>query len=134
MSLIPVTQFTQFTSSETIFLAALADHSYSDGQLIIGNGLTHGISFATLTAGSGISITNGHGTITITSTAGAGVLIPTGTVNGSNTTFVFTTAPNIIVLDNGNMMNKVSSDGTVNWTGTTTVVLTQAPNFNIYGF
>lgn len=62
------------------------------------------------------------------------VLVPTGTVNGVNQTFVFSSAPNVIVLDNGNTMNKVSSDGTVNWTGTTTVVLNQAPNFNIFGF
>lgn len=56
----------------------------------------------------------------------------TGAVNGTNRTFVWVAAPNVIVLDNGNAMNKVSSDGTVNWTGTTTTVLSQAPNFNIY--
>lgn len=62
------------------------------------------------------------------------IQIPTGVVNGVNNTFVFVTAPSVIVLDNGNFMNKVSSDGTVNWTGTTTVVLNQVPLFNIYGF
>lgn len=62
------------------------------------------------------------------------IQVPTGTVNGVNKTFVFTTAPSVIVLDNGNFMNKVSSDGTVNWTGTTTVVLNQSPLFNVYGF
>lgn len=65
--------------------------------------------------------------------ASVSVLVPTGTVNGTNTSFTFTSAPTIIVLDNGNIMNKVSSDGTVNWTGTTAVVLNQAPNFNIFG-
>lgn len=68
------------------------------------------------------------------SAPGVVVLIPTGIVNGINTSFVFSSAPSVIVLDNGNTMNKVSSDGTVNWTGTTTVVLNQAPSFNIYGF
>lgn len=68
-------------------------------------------------------------------TAGFTVLIPTaGLVNGTNQTFMFSSAPSVIVLDNGNAMNKVSSDGTVNWTGTTTVVLNQAPNFNIFGY
>lgn len=62
------------------------------------------------------------------------VMMPTGTVNGFNTSFTFTTAPSVIVLDNGNAMNKISADGTVNWTGTTSVVLSQAPNFNIYGY
>lgn len=66
--------------------------------------------------------------------SGLALLTPTsGLVNGSNTTFVWTIAPSIIVNDNGNMMNQTSSDGTVNWTGTTTTVLNQAPNFNIYG-
>lgn len=58
---------------------------------------------------------------------------PTGIVNGTNKVFVFTTAPNIIAVDNGRVMQKVSSDGTVNWTGTTTVTLTIAPTFDIFG-
>lgn len=63
------------------------------------------------------------------------VQVPTGTVNGVNNTFVFKTAPSVIVLDNGNFMNRVSSDGTVNWTiSGTTVTLNQVPLFNIYGF
>lgn len=44
--------------------------SYTDGQLLIGNTATGGLSKATLTAGSNISITNGNGSITIASTAG----------------------------------------------------------------
>lgn len=62
------------------------------------------------------------------------VQVPIGIVNGVNRTFVFATAPSVIVLDNGNFMNRVSVDGTVNWTGTTTVILSQSPLFNIYGF
>lgn len=73
MALVPVTAFgNQFTNSEVIFLAALADHTYTDGQLIIGNSATGGISFNTLTQGSGITITNGNGTITIASVSGGG--------------------------------------------------------------
>lgn len=63
------------------------------------------------------------------------VLTPTaGVVDGFNKVFTFATAPNVIVLDNGNAMNQVSSDGTVNWTGTTTVTLNQTPNFNIFAY
>lgn len=63
----------------------------------------------------------------------SGYQAPTaGAVNGTNNVFTWATAPNVIVLDNGNAMNKVSSDGTVNWTGTMTTTLNQAPNFNIY--
>lgn len=73
----------------------------------------------------------GAGTTVITGSSG--YQVPTaGVVNGINRTFTWATAPNVIVLDNGNAMNKVSSDGTVNWTGTTTTVMTQAANFNIY--
>lgn len=43
--------------------------SYTDGQLLIGNSSGNTLTKATLTAGSGVSITNGAGAITIASTA-----------------------------------------------------------------
>lgn len=56
----------------------------ADGQLLIGNGIGTP-SIATLTAGSGISITNGAGSITIASTPS----IPTFTVvSGTSQTMV----------------------------------------------
>lgn len=42
--------------------------SYTDGQLLIGNTTGNTLTKATLTAGSGISITNGSGSITIAAT------------------------------------------------------------------
>jgi hypothetical protein len=39
--------------------------SYADGQILIGNSNTSGLSKATLTPGNGIDITNGNGTIAI---------------------------------------------------------------------
>jgi hypothetical protein len=66
-------------------------------------------------------------------TSGVSIQTPTGVVNGSNTVFTFSTAPSIIVVDGGRMMQATSSDGTVNWTGTTVVTLTVAPNFDIFG-
>jgi len=42
-------------------------NSYTDGQLLIGN-TAGGLSKATLTAGAGVTITNGNGSITISST------------------------------------------------------------------
>ena len=45
--------------------------SYTDGQLLVGNTATSGLSKATLTAGSNITITNGNGTIQIAAAAGA---------------------------------------------------------------
>jgi len=66
------------TSSGTITMAGTLDvdnggtgqTSYTDGQLLIGNTATGGLSKSTLTAGSNITITNGNGTITIASTGG----------------------------------------------------------------
>jgi len=52
----------------------------SNGQLNIGNGT--GFTRATLTAGSGISVTNGAGTVTIAATGGSGTVTSVATGNG----------------------------------------------------
>lgn len=62
---------------------------------------------------------------------GLNLLTTASTVNGSNTSFIFTTAPKIVFVDQI-PKQKVSSDGTVNWTGTTTITLAIAPTFDIY--
>ena len=62
-----------------------------------------------------------------------GYQVPTGDVNGSNRIFIFTSAPNVITVD-GLLLRKLQSDGvTENWTGTTTITLTVAPNFEVFG-
>jgi hypothetical protein len=48
--------------------------SYTDGQLLIGNTTGNTLAKSTLTAGSGISITNGSGSITIAATGGGGTV------------------------------------------------------------
>lgn len=57
--------------------------SYTNGQLLIGNTTGNTLAKATLTAGTGISITNGAGSITIAATAG----ITGGQAFTSNGTF-----------------------------------------------
>lgn len=86
-----------------------------------------------LNFGTGLSVSvNASGVATISAT-GSGYQAPTsGTINGTNTIFVFTTAPVAIVVDGGRTMQKTSGDGTVNWTGTTTVTLSIAPVFDIF--
>jgi len=56
--------------------------SFTDGQLLIGNSTGNTLSKATLTAGSGISITNGSGAITIAASGGS-----SGTVTSVSQTF-----------------------------------------------
>lgn len=55
-----------------------------------------------------------------------------GVVDGVNTIFTWTTAPSVLVVDNGRAIQKTSSDGTQNWTGTTTTTLLIAPTFDLY--
>jgi len=56
---------TDFNSSIPVALGGTGQSTYSNGQLLIGNA-SGSLTKATLTAGSGIAITNGDGAITIT--------------------------------------------------------------------
>jgi hypothetical protein len=63
--------------------------TYTDGQLLIGNSTGNTLTKATLTAGTGISITNAGGSITIANTStftypGAGVVVSTGSAWGTS--------------------------------------------------
>lgn len=65
--------------------------SYTDGQLLIGNSTGNTLAKATLTAGTGISITNGSGSITVAATiAGANPSVSVGLSanNGVATTYM----------------------------------------------
>lgn len=87
-----------------------------------------------VTAGSNVTITtdaNGKKVINSSGSGGSGYQAATGTIDGSNKVFVFATAPSAVVVD-GASLRKTASDGTVNWTGTTTITLSVAPNFDIY--
>ena len=65
--------------------------TYTNGQLLIGNTTGNTLAKSTLTAGAGVSITNGAGTITIAATGpdtfpGAGIAYSTGTAWGTSYT------------------------------------------------
>lgn len=60
------------------------------------------------------------------------VLAATGAVNGLNQTFVFTSAPYMIVSD-GVWYMKLDSNGNTQWSGTTTVTMTIPPSTSIFG-
>lgn len=59
------------TSTVPVVDGGTGQSSYTDGQLLIGNTTGNTLTKSTLTAGSGISITNGTGSITITNTSSA---------------------------------------------------------------
>jgi hypothetical protein len=103
--------------------------TYTDGQLLIGNSTGNTLTKATLTASTGISVTNGTGSITITNTApdqtvsltGGGATTITGTypnftISSVNTTYstATTTTDGLIKLGDGTVQtttaNTVSSD------------------------
>lgn len=56
--------------------------TYTDGQLLIGNSTGNTLTKATLTQGSGVTITNGNGSITIAATGSGGTVTNVGTSNG----------------------------------------------------
>ena len=72
-------------------------NTYLDGQLLIGNSTGNTLAKATLTAGSGISITNGSGTISIASTGGSfsWTEITTNTNGAINTGYITNSASRI---------------------------------------
>lgn len=67
----PITTSGTITLAGTLAVAngGTGQTSYTDGQLLIGNSTGNTLTKATLTAGSGITITNGSGAITIAATA-----------------------------------------------------------------
>jgi hypothetical protein len=72
--------------------------TYTNGQLLIGNTTGNTLAKTTLTAGDGVSITNGAGSITIAATGSGGTVTSvggTGTVNGITLTGTVTSSGNL---------------------------------------
>jgi hypothetical protein len=68
--------------------------SYTDGQLLIGNSSGNGLTKATLTAGSNVTITNGNGSISIAATGGASSAL---NIVSKTTTYTATTSDDLIL-------------------------------------
>lgn len=71
--------------------------TYTDGQLLIGNTAGNTLAKATLTAGTGITVTNGAGSITVAAVNNGTVTSVggTGTVNGLTLTGTVTSSGNL---------------------------------------
>ena len=78
--------------------------SYTNGQLLIGNSSGGTLTKSTLTAGSGISISNGNGSITITNVGATGTVTSIN-VSGGSTGLTFSGGP-------------VTTSGTITASGT----------------
>lgn len=109
--------------------------------MTVTDGITPVVNVTTIDFTAGATVTNGGGgQANVNVTGGGGsfsVLVPSaGVVNGVNTVFTFANAPSVVVLDNSTVLNKqnVAPDSSVNWTGTTTITLTQAPTINIFAY
>jgi len=97
--------------------AVTATSVLTNGQLLIGDG-TGDPAIATITAGSGINVTNGAGSITITSTAGGGTvtnIATAGSVNGLTLTGGAITTTGTITLGGtlANVANSALSNSTI---------------------
>jgi aspartate 1-decarboxylase len=105
----------------------------TNGQLLIGNGT--GYTLAGITAGAGITVTNGAGSITIASTALLGTNfvtreVPTGSVNSSNRAFTLANTPvagSEEVYVNGVLQNSGSGNDYVISTNTITFEVAATP-------
>jgi hypothetical protein len=90
--------FVQFISTETQHIigtlavnqGGTGQTTYTNGQLLIGNTTGNTLTKSTLTAGTGVSVTNGTGSITIANT-GVTSVTGTGTVSGISLSGTVTT-------------------------------------------
>jgi len=112
------------------FIDGLSQTIQSLSSQITSKGYLHG-GGDTVKAGSGVAITSdANGAKIISFSSSSGFQRPlTGALNQG--TFTWTTAPNVIVVD-GVPRQKLQTDGTQNWTGTTTTVLSIWPTFDVF--
>lgn len=104
--------------------------SYTDGQLLIGNSTGNTLAKATLTAGSGISITNGSGSITIAASGGGGsgdVVGPASSTDNAFTRFDGTTGK----LIQNSTGATLSDTGGATFTGSVDIAGTSTAGSNI---
>jgi len=109
----PITSSGTLTLGGTLAVAngGTGQTSYTNGQLLIGNTTGNTLTTATLTPGSGVSISNGAGSITISATGSGGTVTSVsvvsangfaGTVANATTTPAITLSTSVTGLIKGN--------------------------------
>jgi hypothetical protein len=94
--------------------------TYTNGQLLIGNTTGNTLTKATLTQGTGVTITNGNGAITIAATGTGGTVTSvggTGTVNGLSLSGTVTSSGNLTL---GGTLSSVANSALTNSSVTVT--------------
>lgn len=119
------------------------DTTYTNGQLLIGNTTGNTLTKATLTAGTGITITNGTGSITIAGNTGTVTSVSgTGTVNGITLTGTVTSSGSLTLggtLSGVSLTTQVTGTlpvanggtGVTSSTGSGSVVLSSSPTITL---
>ena len=98
--------------------------SYTNGQLLIGNTTGNTLTKATLTAGTGVSVTNGAGSITLTNTApDQTVALTSGTGISVTGTYPNFTVTNTAPSSGGTVTSVSGTAGRITSTGGTTPVI-----------
>jgi hypothetical protein len=81
------------TNALGVLYGGTGQTTYTDGQLLIGNTTGNTLTKATLTAGSGVTITNAAGAITINATGSGGTVTSVGWTGGIVSVGTATTTP-----------------------------------------
>ena len=87
--------------------------TYTNGQLLIGNTTGNTLTKATLTQGSGITITNGAGTITIAA-SGSGTVTSVATGNGLSGGTITSTGTLVVACPTFNSVGSYTQGGWTN--------------------
>lgn len=111
-TVISSTSISNLTGTLPVTSGGTGQTTYTNGQLLIGNTTGNTLTKATLTAGSGISVTNGAGSITIAATGGTGTVTNVGTsgsVNGLTLTGGPITSTGTVTLGGGINASTIST-------------------------
>jgi hypothetical protein len=101
--------------------------SYTDGQLLIGNSTGNTLAKATLTAGTGISVTNGNGSITVAATNNGDVVGPASATDNAVARFDGTTGK----LIQNSVVTIADSTGDMSGVGTLSATTVDTTNIEV---